>query len=114
MLKEVIWTAPGQPALGELEWFRFSVGRIGHFEGVPVVVSRTGYSGEIGYEIFCHPKHALEVFDAVWEVGKNFGLKPMGLEALDMLRIEAGLIFADHEFTSETDPFEAGIDLPFL
>jgi aminomethyltransferase len=109
LLKEVIWTAPGQPALGELEWFRFSVGRIGHFEGVPVVVSRTGYSGEIGYEIFCHPKHALEVFDAVWEVGKNFGLKPMGLEALDMLRIEAGLIFADHEFTSETDPFEAGI-----
>ncbi|MGR6722247.1 hypothetical protein, partial [Aeromonas veronii] len=48
LLKEVIWTAPGQPALGELEWFRFSVGRIGHFEGVPVVVSRTGYSGEIG------------------------------------------------------------------
>jgi aminomethyltransferase len=49
------------------------------------------------------------VFDAVWEAGQKYGLKPMGLEALDMVRIEAGLIFANYEFTSETDPFEAGI-----
>jgi len=49
------------------------------------------------------------VFDAVWEAGQKYGLKPMGLEALDMVRIEAGLIFAHYEFDSETDPFEAGI-----
>jgi aminomethyltransferase len=85
------------------------VGRIGGFEGVPIVVSRTGYTGELGYEIFCHPKDALKVFDAVWQAGQPFGLKPMGLEALDMVRIEAGLIFAHHEFTDQTDPFEAGI-----
>ncbi|MFN4141082.1 DUF1989 domain-containing protein [Aestuariivirga sp.] len=109
LLKEIIWTAPSQPAIGELEWFRFAVGRIGHFEGAPVVVSRTGYTGELGYEIFCHPKDALSVFDAVWEAGQKHGLRPMGLEALDMVRIEAGLIFANYEFTSETDPFEAGI-----
>ncbi|MGH6907654.1 MAG: DUF1989 domain-containing protein, partial [Aestuariivirga sp.] len=109
LLKEIIWTSPAQPAIGELEWFRFSVGRIGHFEGAPVVVSRTGYTGELGYEIFCHPKDALSVFDAVWKAGQKHGLKPMGLEALDMVRIEAGLIFFNHEFTSETDPFEAGI-----
>ena len=77
--------------------------------GVPVVVSRTGYTGELGYEIFCHPKDALAVLDAVMEAGKPHGLKPMGLEALDMVRIEAGLIFAHHEFTDQTDPFEAGI-----
>lgn len=109
LLKEIIWTSPAQPAIGELEWFRFAVARIGHFEGAPIVVSRTGYTGELGYEIFCHPKDALAVFDAVWDAGQKFGLKPMGLEALDMVRIEAGLIFANYEFTSETDPFEAGI-----
>ncbi|QPB23749.1 DUF1989 domain-containing protein [Rhizobium sp. 007] len=109
ILKEILWTAPRQPAIGELEWFRFTVGRIGDFEGAPVVVSRTGYTGELGYEIFCHPKDALKVFDAVWKAGEPHGLKPMGLEALDMVRIEAGLIFAHHEFTDQTDPFEAGI-----
>ena len=109
LLKEILWTAPSQPAIGELEWFRFTPARIKHFEGAPVVVSRTGYTGELGYEIFCHPKDALAVFDAVWEAGQKYGLKPMGLEALDMVRIEAGLIFAHYEFDSETDPFEAGI-----
>ena len=49
------------------------------------------------------------MFDAVWNAGQKYGLKPMGLEALDMVRIEAGLIFAHYEFDSETDPFEAGI-----
>jgi aminomethyltransferase len=109
LLKEIIWTSAAQPAIGELDWFRFCVGRIGHFEGAPVVVSRTGYTGELGYEIFCHPKDALAVFDAVWDAGQKHGIRPMGLEALDMVRIEAGLIFANYEFTSETDPFEAGI-----
>ncbi len=109
IIKEIIWTSPSQPSIGELEWFRFAVGRIGHFEGAPVVVSRTGYTGELGYEIFCHPKDALAVFDAVWEAGQKHGLKPMGLEALDMVRIEAGLVFAHYDFSDQTDPFEAGI-----
>lgn len=109
IIKEIIWTAPSQPSIGELEWFRFAVGRIGHFEGAPAVVSRTGYTGELGYEIFCHPKDALAVFDAVWEAGQKHGLKPMGLEALDMVRIEAGLVFAHYDFSDQTDPFEAGI-----
>ncbi len=109
ILKEIVWTAPRQPTIGELEWFRFAVGRIGGFEGAPIVVSRTGYTGELGYEIFCHPKDALTVFDAVWRAGEPHGLRPMGLEALDMVRIEAGLIFAHYDFDDQTDPFEAGI-----
>jgi aminomethyltransferase len=109
ILKEILWTAPAQPTVGELEWFRFAVARIGHFEGAPVVVSRTGYTGELGYEIFCHPKDCNAVFDAVWGAGEKYGLKPMGLAALDMVRIEAGLIFAHYEFDDQTDPFEAGI-----
>lgn len=109
ILKEIIWTPPAQTALEELEWFRFTVGRIKEYEGAPVVVSRTGYTGELGYEIWCHPKDAKEVFDAVWEAGEPHGIAPLGLEALDMLRIEAGLVFAGAEFCDQTDPFEAGI-----
>jgi aminomethyltransferase len=109
VLKEVIWTPPGQPSVSELAWFQFAIGRIGDFNGAPVVVSRTGYTGELGFEIFCHPKDALTVWDAVWEAGKPHGLAPLGLEALDMVRIEAGLIFFGTEFSDQTDPFEAGI-----
>ncbi|WP_120499060.1 trimethylamine-oxide aldolase Tdm [Roseovarius sp. EL26] len=109
LLNKVIWTAPHQPNFEDLDWFRFTPARIGHDQGVPVVVSRTGYTGELGYEIFCHPKHASEVFDAVWKAGQDHGIRPMGLEALDMVRIEAGLIFADYDFSDQTDPFEAGI-----
>ena len=49
------------------------------------------YTGELGYEIYCHPNDAVKVWDAVWEAGKEFNLTPMGFEALDMLRIEAGI-----------------------
>ena len=73
------------------------------------MLSRTGYTGELGYEIYCHPKDAINIWDAIWEAGKEFDLKPMGFEALDMLRIEAGLILGGNEFSDQTDPFEAGI-----
>ena len=109
ILKAVVWTRPDQPALEELAWFRFTIGRIGDYDGVPVLVSRTGYSGELGYEVWCHPKDACAVWDAVWDAGEPHGIAPLGLEALDMLRIEAGLIFGGYEFDDQTDPFEAGI-----
>jgi aminomethyltransferase len=109
ILRQVVWTPPASISIDELQWFRFTIGRIGDFNGAPVMVSRTGYTGELGYEIFCHPKDALTVFDAVNKVGKPLGLVPAGLEALDMLRIEAGLIFYGYEFCDQTDPFEAGI-----
>jgi aminomethyltransferase len=106
LLAGIVLTPPQQPTLAELGWFRFTIGRIA---GAPVVVSRTGYSGELGYEIWCHPDACPAVWDAVWEAGRAYGLAPMGLAALDMLRIEAGLVFAGAEFSDQTDPFEAGI-----
>ena len=109
LLKPLFWTPPQQPTVEELGWFRFTIARLGDFHGVPVVISRTGYTGELGYEIFCHPRDATLVFDAVWSAGVDYGLKPLGLDALDLLRIEAGLIFAGSEFCDRTDPFEAGI-----
>jgi glycine cleavage system T protein (aminomethyltransferase) len=109
ILKGVIWTPEAQATLEELQWFRLTIGRIGGFDGPAVVVSRTGYSGELGYEVFCHPKDATAVFDAIWAAGAPMGMIPLGLEALDMLRIEAGLVFAGYDFSDQTDPFEAGI-----
>jgi aminomethyltransferase len=108
-LASFVWTPPTQPSLEELKWFRFLVGRIGTYDGVPIIVSRTGYTGELGYEVFCHPSDAEAVWDAVWAAGEPLGIKPLGLEALDILRIESGLIFAGYEFDDQVDPFEAGI-----
>jgi len=109
ILRQVMWTSPTQPSIEELGWFRFAVTRLGDFHGAACVVSRTGYSGELGFEVFCHPKDASTVFDAIWQVGEPLGMAPLGLAALDMLRIEAGLIFANYEFSDQTNPFEAGI-----
>ena len=109
ILKEIIWTPPAQPTVEELGWFRFTIGRLHDFDGLPVMVSRTGYTGELGFEIFCHPNDAPTVWDTVFAAGEPYGLSPLGLDALDMVRIEAGLVFAGYEFSDETDPFEAGI-----
>lgn len=109
LIDEIIWTPPHQPSIKEMGWFRFTVGRIGGADGAPVVVSRTGYTGELGYEIFCHPKDGATVFDAVWGAGAAHGIRPMGLAGLDLVRIESGLIFAGYDFSDQTDPFEAGI-----
>ncbi len=109
LLSQMVWTPGTQPALETLGWFRFLVGRLDDHNGCPIMVSRTGYTGELGYEVWCHPSDAPKVWARLWELGAPLGLTPLGLEALDTLRIEAGLVFAGHEFCDQTDPFEAGI-----
>lgn len=109
LLAELVWTPPTQPTLSSLPWFRFLIGRLGGPDGVPLLVSRTGYSGELGYELWVHPDGAETLWDTVWETGVRYGLAPLGLAALEMLRIESGLIFAGNEFDDQIDPFEAGI-----
>ncbi len=109
ILKQVFWTPPLQPTLDEMKLFQFTVARIGGLHGTSVLISRTGFTGELGYEVFCHPDNAEEVFDAIWAVGALMGMLPLGMEALGVLRIEAGLILAGREFSDQTDPFEAGI-----
>jgi aminomethyltransferase len=96
LLSSIIWTPGTQAAFTDLTWFRFAIGRI-------------GYSGELGYELWVHPSDAPALWDAVLAAGEPHGLVPLGLEALDMLRIEAGLVFAGYDFDDQTDPFEAGI-----
>jgi aminomethyltransferase len=93
-LAEIVWAPPTQPSLSELKWFRFLGGRMGSHDGIPIVVSRTGYTGELGYKVWCHPTDGPAVWDAIWKVAEPHGCKPLGLAALDILRIESGLIFA--------------------
>jgi len=109
LLKQMVWTPATQPTVEALGWFRFLVGRLDNYDGCPLMISRTGYTGELGYEVWCQPQDAERVWDRIWQLGEPLGIVPLGLEALDMLRIEAGLIFAGYEFSDQTDPFEAGI-----
>ena len=75
--------------------------------GVPCWVSRTGYSGELGYEIFCRPEHA----DALWSAVIGAGARPYGLSAVETLRIESALIFIGYDyFQHQTNPFDMSLD----
>ncbi|MBD8577124.1 DUF1989 domain-containing protein [Pseudomonas syringae] len=109
LLGQMVWSPGTQPALADLGWFRFLTGRLDDHNGPALMVSRTGYTGELGFEVWCHPDNAVQVWERLWQLGQPLGLVPLGLEALDMLRIEAGLVFAGYEFDDQTDPFEAGI-----
>lgn len=109
LLAKIIWTPEHQPEIEKLAWFHFTLGKLGGPTGIPLMVSRTGYTGELGFEVWCHPNHAEQLWDTIWQEGQQYQIAPMGFDALDMLRIEAGLIFAEHEFNAQTNPFEAGI-----
>jgi glycine cleavage system T protein (aminomethyltransferase) len=72
--------------------------------GCPVMISRTGYTGERGYEIFCKAKHAVHLWDSILEGGKDMGIRPVQFSTLDLLRTESYLLFYPGD-NSETYPF---------
>lgn len=72
-------------------------------------ISRTGYTGEDGFELYCDPKDVGELWDKLLEIGKPMGLKPAGLGARDTLRLESSYSLYDHELSEEITPIEAGI-----
>ena len=80
-----------------LKYFRKTSGKIG---GVPVDISRTGYTGDLGYEIWIAWQDAVKVWDALMNAGRSFDIHPAGMLALDVARIEAGLILADVDYIS--------------
>ena len=89
-----------------LRYFRFWPEQV-KVGGVPCLVSRTGYSGELGYELFCSPDGAEQLWDAV--VGA--GATPYGLAAVETIRIESGLLFIGRDyFQHETSPYDVGLD----
>lgn len=98
-----------------LKYFRVTSGTIA---GVPVDISRTGYTGDLGYEVWIPSGRALEVWDALVTAGRPFGLQAAGMLALDVARIEAGLILLDVDYMSSrkaqilsqsSSPYEVGL-----
>lgn len=94
---------------------RFTVNN-GSAEGV---VTRTGFTGDLGYELWMRNENALDVFDAVMESGQPFGLIPMGLDVLDVARLEAGFVLGSVDYTpanrafierQKSSPYELGFD----
>jgi len=86
--------------------------------GIDVHVTRTGYTGDLGYEVWTPEDQAVEVWDALWEAGGPHGIRPAGIRALDVSRVEAGLILIEAEYTSarhaisseqQYSPFEIGL-----
>ncbi len=83
--------------MDRMRFFRIRPTTIG---GVPVWVSRTGYTGDLGYEIFCENQHALALWDAITVAGEPHGMIPIGLNALDVARIEAGFVLQGVDYIS--------------
>jgi glycine cleavage system T protein (aminomethyltransferase) len=83
--------------IDRLKYFRVTSGTIA---GVPVDISRTGYTGDLGYEIWMPAGRALDIWDALMEGGRPFDIKPAGMLALDVARIEAGLLLIEVDFFS--------------
>ena len=99
-----------------LKYFRMTTGVI---NGVPVDISRTGYTGDLGYEIWMPWKQAVDVWDALMSGGRPYGIRAVGMLALDVARLEAGLLLIDVDFHSSQkaviesqkySPFEMGLD----
>ncbi len=109
LLSKIIFTQPNVPSLDQIKWFGVTVARIGDRDGIPFMLSRSGYTGELGYELFCAKSDAVALWDAIMEAGQDFGLAPMGAAALEIIRIEAGLAAANAEFAPGGDAFEAGL-----
>jgi aminomethyltransferase len=93
--------------LAELGYYRFEAGCVCGIEDVRV--SRTGYTGEDGFEIYLPQDEAVRVWNALLEAGREDGLAPIGLGARDTLRLEAGMPLFGHEISDELNPIEAGL-----
>ena len=110
-----ILRAVSSAPVDDLKFFRFTEGEIA---GVSVMVSRTGYTGDLGYEIWIPQEKALDVWDALMEGGEPYHITPCGLAAMDIARIEAGFVLIGVDYVSsevaklphhKTSPYELGL-----
>lgn len=92
--------------LGAISYYHFTIGTVA---GVEAVISRTGYTGEDGFELYASPESAPRLWNALWERGQPFGLKLIGLGARDTLRLEAGYMLYGNDIDATTSPLEAGL-----
>jgi len=103
---EILQPLFDQP-LAPVKYYFFTMGRL--LERVTAVVSRTGYTGEDGFEVICGAQSAVPVWEALLNQGKSHGILPCGLGARDTLRLEAAMPLYGHELTDSTNPYAAGL-----
>jgi aminomethyltransferase len=95
-----------ETSLSEMKYYWFGRGR---FAGVDAIISRTGYTGEDGFEVYCSPADAEMVWARIFEYGKPIGLEPAGLAARNMLRLETALMLYGNDIDESTTVLEAGL-----
>lgn len=103
---EFILKPVAEVAIAALPYYRFTEGRVG---GVEAVVSRTGYTGEDGFELFLSAEAAGELWQKIMAAGTTLGLRPVGLGARDTLRMEMKYALYGNDIGPDTDPVEAGL-----
>ena len=106
ILRPLVAFSESTMTLDTLGYFRFAAVTL---RDIPVLLSRTGYTGELGYELFVHPEWGASLWNALMQAGQPVGLLPLGMQALDRARIEAGLLAAGYEFDDLISPYQAGI-----
>jgi aminomethyltransferase len=103
---EAIVSAVSDVAVTQLRYYAISARALCEAE---VLVARTGYTGEDGFEIYCRPVDAPQIWDGLLQAGAEHGLVPAGLAARDSLRLEAGMPLYGHELSRKVTPVEAGL-----
>jgi aminomethyltransferase len=101
--------------LDGLKYYRLTPGQA---DGLPITITRTGYTGDLGYELWVAPEHGERLWDMLMDRGRDYGITPAGLVALDVVRIEAGLLLIEVDYFSaykalieeqKSSPFEIGL-----
>lgn len=92
--------------LSDMKFYWFKVGKV---DGVEMIVSRTGYTGEDGFELYFDKKYAGQIWEALFKAGKEFDLRPIGLGARDSLRLEMKYCLYGNDIDKTTSPLEAGL-----
>ncbi|OCN00202.1 glycine cleavage system protein T [Clostridium sp. W14A] len=103
---EILKKLAGESSIPQKYYTFVEKGAVG---GISCLVSRTGYTGELGYELYCAPQDAERLWDLLLEAGREYGLIPCGLGARDTLRLEAAMPLYGHEMDETINPFEAGL-----
>lgn len=93
--------------LSDIKYYHFEIGEFAGFENV--IISATGYTGSGGFEIYCKNSQVVEIWKRVFEAGKNWDIKPIGLAARDTLRLEMGFCLYGNDIDDTTSPMEAGL-----
>jgi aminomethyltransferase len=93
--------------LSAVPYYNFTVGKFAGIE--QVIISNTGYTGAGGFELYFYPEYSQQIWDAIFEAGRKFGIKPAGLGCRDTLRLEAGFCLYGNDLDDTTSPIEAGL-----